>query len=132
MATTPTVGAACLLALGPGRADRDRASAPASASARSRRLGRVVGGRCVSELSREGAAPRPPAPAQLAPPVVQGFLAPPRPEPAQAPTSTPPPAPDAGAEDLGLQLEGTRLPSPNPPIGIPEWLFGSPSVREVE
>ncbi|TVU12437.1 hypothetical protein EJB05_46084, partial [Eragrostis curvula] len=102
MATTPAVGAACLLAPGhPGRkADRSRASASATASARP--LRRVVRGRCVAELSREGPAPRPPAPAQLAPPVVPGVLAPPRTEPARKPASTPPPIPD----DLGLQPEG--------------------------
>jgi len=106
MATPSAVGAACLLlarAAGPGRGDR----------ARPRRLQRVLRRRCVAELSREGPAPRPLPPALLAPPLVPGcFLAPP-PEPTGEPASTPPPVPDAGLGDLGLEPEG-KVRQPNP------------------
>ncbi|GJN00849.1 hypothetical protein PR202_ga18070 [Eleusine coracana subsp. coracana] len=126
MATTPAVGAACLLAPGPGRADRGRASA--AAPARPRRLRCVVRGRCVAELSREGPAPRPAAaPAQLAPPVVPGFLAPPRTEPARAPASMPPPVPDAGAGAIGLQPEGIA----EDPIGSTVVVTSEEDARDL-
>jgi hypothetical protein len=99
MATPSAVGAACLLLA--------RAAWPAAVGdrARPRRLQRVLRRRCVAELSREGPAPRPLPPALLAPPLVPGFLAPPA-EPTGEPASTPPPVPDAGLGDLGLEPEG--------------------------
>ncbi|CAN6202434.1 unnamed protein product [Urochloa humidicola] len=101
---TPAVGAACLLlarAAGPGPR---RGSRGGGDQARPRRLQRAVRRRCVAELSREGPAPRPMPPAQLAAPLVPGFLAPPR-EPEGEPASTPPPVPDDGLGDLDLELE---------------------------
>ncbi|OEL33344.1 Soluble starch synthase 1, chloroplastic/amyloplastic [Dichanthelium oligosanthes] len=99
---TPAVGAACLplaRAAGPGPGPR-RGGGGGGDQARPRQPQRTVRRRCVAELSREGPAPRPMPPAQLAPPLVPGFLAPP---PASEPASTPLPVPDDDVGGLGLE-----------------------------